>query len=63
MLLSYAFKGTEDDIHLYTHSDGKLFNMRRPQAKSKRRKLSIKELLVADDAALVATVSQSYRLW
>ena len=54
MLLSYAFKGTEDDIHLYTRSDGKLFNMRRLQAKSKRRKISIKELLFADDAALVA---------
>ena len=54
MLLSYAFKGTKDDIHLYTRSDGKLFNMRRLQAKSKRRKIAIKELIFADDAALVA---------
>ena len=54
MLLRYAFKGTEDDVHLYTRSDGKLFNMRRLRAKSKRRKISIKELLFADDAALVA---------
>ena len=54
LLLSYAFKGTEDDIHLYTRSDGKLFNMRRLRAKSKRRKISIKELLFANDAALVA---------
>ena len=41
MLLSYAFKGTEDDIHLYTRSDRELFNMRRLQAKSKHRKISI----------------------
>ena len=54
MLLGYAFKGTEDDIHLYRRSDGKLFNMQRLQAKSKRWKKSNKEMLFADDAALLA---------
>ena len=39
---------------LCIRSDGKLFNMRRLQAKSKQRKISFKELLFAADAALVA---------
>ena len=41
-----------------TRSDGKLFNLSRLKASSKTRELCLRELLYADDSALVATNHQ-----
>lgn len=41
-----------------TRSDGKLFNLSRLKASSKTRELCVRELLFADDSALVATNHQ-----
>ena len=54
LLLSYAFSQSEDGVYLHTRSDGHLFNLPRLRAKTKVRKVLIRELLFADDAALTA---------
>ena len=54
MLLNFAFGGSEEGIHLHTRSDGKLFNLSRLKAKTKVRKVLIREMLFADDAALTS---------
>ena len=54
MLLSYAFKDSDEGIRLHTRSDGKLFNFACLKAKIKVRRVLIRELLFADDAAVVA---------
>ena len=54
LLLSYAFSQSEDGVYLHTRSDGHLFNLPRLRAKAKVRKVLIRELLFADDAALTA---------
>ncbi len=53
MLLSYTFKDSEESIHLHTRSDGNLFNLAHLKAKTKIRRVLIRELLIADDAAVV----------
>ena len=54
VLLKHAFKSTEKGILLRTRSDGKLFNPARLRAKAKVRKVTLRDLLFADDADLVA---------
>ena len=54
ILLSYAFKDSTDGIHIQTRTDGRLFNIRRFGAKTKLHQHLIRELLFADDAALVS---------
>ena len=54
MLLQHAFGGCDEGIYLYTRSDGKLFNIARLRAKSKVKLILIRELLFADDAAIVS---------
>ena len=54
LLLGYAFKGNEEGAYIYTRSDGSLFNLSRLRAKTKVRKVLIREMLFADDAALAA---------
>ncbi|XP_063590370.1 uncharacterized protein LOC134767242 [Penaeus indicus] len=54
LLLSHAFGDSDDGIFIHTRSDGGLFNLARLQAKTKVRKVLIRELLFADDAALAA---------
>ena len=56
VLLHHAFNDhvDEDGVFLHTRSDGKLFNLARLRAKSKVRKVLVRELLFADDAALVS---------
>ena len=54
VVLSYAFKNNEDAIFIHTRSDGNLFNLSRLKARTKVRKVLIRELLFADDAALVS---------
>ena len=54
MLLHYAFKDSTDGIYLHTRSDGSLFHLARLKAKTLVRKVLVRELLFADDAALVS---------
>ncbi|RJG15198.1 hypothetical protein D4A39_16670, partial [Alcanivorax profundi] len=54
LLLRYAFSESEDGIFLHTRSDGNLFNLARLRARTKVRKVLIREMLFADDAALTA---------
>lgn len=54
LVLTDAFRSSGDGVHLYTRSDGKLFNLSRLRARTKVRKIMIREILFADDAALVS---------
>jgi hypothetical protein len=54
MLLQYAFKDCNEGVFLRTRSDGKLFNIARLRAKTKVSRVLIREMLFADDAALVS---------
>ena len=53
VLLSHAFDSSDDGIFIRTRSDGKLFNLARLRAKTKVRSVLLREMLFADDAALV----------
>ena len=57
LLLKHAFDTTTEGIYLRTRSDGRLFNLARLRAKTKVRKVLIRDMLFADDAA-VATHAQ-----
>ena len=50
----YAFGSASDGIYLHTRHDGKLFNLKQLQAKTKLTCVLIREILSADDAALVS---------
>jgi len=52
LLLKFAFRDSTEGILLHTRSDGKLFNLARLRARTKVRAVLIRELLLADDAAL-----------
>ena len=54
ILLKHAFGSAVEGVLLRTRSDGKLFNPARLRAKTKVRKCMLRDLLFADDAALVA---------
>ena len=54
LLLEFAFDDSEDGIFIHTRSSGGLFNLARLRAKTKIRKVLIREMLFADDAALAA---------
>ncbi|XP_067895355.1 uncharacterized protein [Heterodontus francisci] len=54
LLLSHAFKSSEEGIFLHTRSGGRLFNLACLRAKTKVRKVLIRELRFADDAALTS---------
>jgi hypothetical protein len=53
VLLKYAFGTSTEGIYLHTRSDGRLFNLARLKAMSKVRKATIRDMLFADDAAIV----------
>ena len=53
LLLQYAFNDCDEGVYLHTRTDGKLFNIARLRAKTKVRRILIRELLFADDVALV----------
>ena len=53
MMLTYAFKTSTEGVFLHTRADGKLFNLARLRAKTKVRHVVIREMLFADDVALV----------
>ena len=54
LLLKHAFDTTTEGIYLRTRSDGRLFNLARLRAKTKVRDVLIRDMLFADDAAVVA---------
>ena len=53
-MLKHALGDSTEGILLHTRSDGKLFNLSRLKAKSKIRRTLIRDMLFADDAAIVA---------
>ena len=53
-LLASAFKDVDEGVNLRTRSDGKLFNFQRLKPKTKVRLVLLRELLFADDAALIS---------
>ena len=54
MVLKSAFRDCDEGVHVRTRTDGKLFNNSRIRAKTKVRKILIREMLFADDAALIS---------
>ena len=52
LLLRYS--ESEEGIYLHTRSDGSLFNLARFRAKTKVRKVLVREMLFADDVAITA---------
>ena len=52
-MLSYAFNTSTEGVFLHTRADGKQFNLARLRAKTKVRHVVIREMLFADDDALV----------
>ncbi|CAG9128775.1 unnamed protein product [Plutella xylostella] len=54
VLLLVAFKNCDVGVHLHTRKDGRLFNINLLRSKRNRLDLLARELLYADDAALVA---------
>ena len=59
LLLQYAFDGKEDGTFIRTRSDGNLFNLACLRAKTKLRRVLLREILFADDAALAAHSEES----
>ena len=49
----HLIKTSTEGVYLHTRADGKLFNLARLRAKTKVRHVVIREMLFADDAALV----------
>ena len=58
LLLHHAHRDLTEGVFLRTRSDGKLFNLSRLRAKTRTRTVLIRELLFADDAALVSHTEQ-----
>jgi len=54
LLFSLTFGSSEEGVFLHTRLDSKPFNLARLKAKTKVRKVLIRELLFADDAALTS---------
>ena len=54
MLLKHAYSTSSKGIYLHTRSDGRLFNLARLRAKTKVHEVIIRDMLFADDVAIVA---------
>lgn len=57
-LLMSAFRDCDVGVHLHTREDGRLFNINLLKSKNKRLEIITRELLYADDAALVANTEE-----
>ena len=53
LMLGHAFHDLDKGIYLQVHTDGSVFNLRRFKAQSKCTKLLIRDMLFADDCALL----------
>lgn len=53
-ILMVMSQDLEEGVYIRTRSDGKLFNLARLKARTKTREILIRELLYADDAAMVS---------
>ena len=58
IMLKHAFKAATEGIYMYTRSDGSLFNITRLKAKTRVHQILVRDLLFADDAAVVAHSEQ-----
>ena len=58
LLLKHAFGNSPEGVYLRTRSDGRLFNLSRLKAKTKVRNILIRDMLFADDAAIVTHTEQ-----
>ena len=58
LLLRHAFGTASEGICLWARSDGRLFNLGRLRAKTKVREALIRDMLVADDAAVTTHTQQ-----
>ena len=54
LLLQHASHPNDAGLYLHTRHDGKLFNLARLRAKTKTKRVLVKEMLFADDAAFVS---------
>ena len=54
IMLQQAFKDTSEGVYIHSRTDGSLFNTARLKAKTKITKSLIRDLLFADDAAVIA---------
>ena len=54
LMLQYAFSLSEEDMYKHIRSNGSLFKLALLRAKTKVRKVHIREMLFADDAALTS---------
>ena len=61
-LLHHAFSNSTLGVYLHTRFDGGLFNVKRFRAKSKVTNSTVKDLLFADDAALVAHCAKDLQI-
>lgn len=52
--LNHAFSSSEDGVYLHSRADSRLFNLSRLRAKTKIRKVLIRDILLANNAALVS---------
>ncbi len=59
LLLRHAFSQSKDGVFIHTRSDGNLFNLARLRAKTKVRRVLIREMMFADDAALTAHTDEA----
>ena len=57
-LLKHAFKDSSEGIFVRTRTDGSMFNLKRLKSKTLTTEVLIRELLFADDAALVAHTNE-----
>lgn len=61
-LIRHAFQGNNKGIYLRTRHDGRLFNISRFRVKTNVRESTVRQLLFADDAALVSHKESLQRL-
>ena len=54
LLLQYAFQNSTEGVMLHTRHDGKLLNLARLRAKTRIKKVLVREMLFADDAAFAS---------
>ena len=62
LVLKHAFGTAQEGIYLRTRSDGSLFNLARLKARTKVRKALIRNMLLANDAAVVIHTQRELQL-